>query len=113
VVSSLKPTFSVKSASSAGNLQLYYKYYKARLSFAMNFSINAAAPFNLVLSVGTQVVSRVDLKTTAGEPTCLKGAVGVITQSPTDGSHAYQSLLSWRLRRIPMCWSVCTRRWWS
>jgi uncharacterized protein len=56
----------------------------------MNSPINATAPFNLVLSVGTQVVSRVDLNTTAAGISCLKGAVGVITQSPTDGSHAYQ-----------------------
>jgi uncharacterized protein len=56
----------------------------------MNSPINATAPFNLVLSVGTQVVSRVDLNTTAAGTSCLKGAVGVITQSPTDGSHAYQ-----------------------
>lgn len=56
----------------------------------MNSSIHTPAPFNLVLSVGTQVVSRIDRQTIAGEPSCLKGAVGVITQSPTDGSHAYQ-----------------------
>jgi uncharacterized protein len=62
--------------------------------FKMNSAINASAPFNLVLSVGTQVVSRVDLKTTAGEFSCIKGAVGVIIQSPTDGSHAYQIRLS-------------------
>jgi uncharacterized protein len=56
----------------------------------MNAPVNTTAPFNLVLSVGTQVVSRVDCKTTVGEAPCLKGAVGVITQSPTDGSPAYQ-----------------------
>jgi uncharacterized protein len=56
----------------------------------MNSSIHTPAPFNLVLSVGTQVVSRVDRRTTAAEASCLKGSVGVITQSPTDGSHAYQ-----------------------
>jgi uncharacterized protein len=56
----------------------------------MNSPINITALFNLVLSVGTQVVSRVDFNTPAGEASCLKGAVGVIAQSPTDGSHAYQ-----------------------
>jgi uncharacterized protein len=56
----------------------------------MNSAINAAAPFNLVLSVGTQVVIRIDFKTTLGELSCLKGAVGVIVHAPTDGSHAYQ-----------------------
>jgi uncharacterized protein len=56
----------------------------------MNSAINAAAPFNLVLSMGTQVVTRIDFKTTLGELSCLKGAVGVIVHAPTDGSHAYQ-----------------------
>jgi uncharacterized protein len=56
----------------------------------MNAPINTTLLFNLVLSVGTQVVSRVDCNTTVDEAPCLKGAVGVIAQSPTDGSHAYQ-----------------------
>jgi uncharacterized protein len=56
----------------------------------MNSAGNTSAPFNLVLSVGTQVVSRVDLKSAAGDLLCIKGAVGVITQAPTDGSHSYQ-----------------------
>jgi uncharacterized protein len=56
----------------------------------MSVPINTTAPFNLVLSVGTQVVSRIDCHTTMGKVACPKGAVGVITQSPTDGSHAYQ-----------------------
>jgi hypothetical protein len=44
----------------------------------MNAPVNTTAPFKLVLSVGTQVVSRVDCNTTAGEAACLKGAVEVI-----------------------------------
>jgi uncharacterized protein len=39
---------------------------------------------NLVLPVGTQVVSRISL------PECPQGAVGVIVRSPTDNSHAYR-----------------------
>jgi uncharacterized protein len=38
---------------------------------------------NLVLPVGTQVVSRITL------PECPQGAVGVTVRSPTDNSHAY------------------------
>jgi uncharacterized protein len=55
----------------------------------MNVGLNAPAPFNLIFSVGTQVVSRVDLYGAMGELLCLKGMVGVIAQSPTDGSHSY------------------------
>jgi predicted nucleotidyltransferase len=44
----------------------------------------------LILPVGTQVVSRVEVKNTVGEVLCLRGAVGVIVKSPTDGSHAYR-----------------------
>ncbi len=56
----------------------------------MNSVGHASAPFNLVLSVGTQIVSRVDLKSAGGDLLCIKGAVGVIIQAPTDGSHSYQ-----------------------
>lgn len=47
-------------------------------------------PFNLILPVGTQIVSRVEVKNAVGEMLCLRGAVGVIVKSPTDNSHAYQ-----------------------
>ena len=46
--------------------------------------------FNLILPVGTQIVSRIEIKNTAEELLCLRGAVGVIIESPTDNSHAYQ-----------------------
>jgi uncharacterized protein len=59
----------------------------------MNSVGHASTPFNLVLSVGTQVVSRIDLKAADGKQLCIKGAVGVIIQAPTDGSHAYQMRL--------------------
>ncbi|HBL12540.1 MAG TPA: nucleotidyltransferase [Cyanobacteria bacterium UBA11162] len=45
---------------------------------------------NLVLPVGTQVVSRVELKNSADELLCLRGGVGVIIKAPTDNSHAYR-----------------------
>jgi uncharacterized protein len=50
----------------------------------------AASAYNLILSVGTQVVSRVEVKNSTGEVVCLRGAVGEIVQSPTDNSHAYR-----------------------
>lgn len=46
--------------------------------------------YNLILPVGTQVVSRVEVKTSAGNVVCLRGAVGAIVKFPTDNSHAYQ-----------------------
>ena len=48
-------------------------------------------PYNLILPAGTQVVTRIETRngrnTSAVYP---QGAVGVITESPTDNSHAYQ-----------------------
>ncbi|MEP0924199.1 nucleotidyltransferase domain-containing protein [Leptolyngbya sp. ST-U4] len=46
--------------------------------------------YNLILPVGTQVVARVEVKTSTGKLVCLRGAVGAIVKSPTDNSHAYQ-----------------------
>jgi hypothetical protein len=40
--------------------------------------------YNLIVPVGTQVVSQVEVANF-----CPKGAVGVVTKSPTDGSHSY------------------------
>jgi uncharacterized protein len=48
------------------------------------------APVHLILPVGTQVVSRVQLERPGGEVLCLQGAVGVIVKAPTDHSYAYQ-----------------------
>jgi predicted nucleotidyltransferase len=45
---------------------------------------------NLILPIGTQVVSRIEVKSTVGELLCLCGAVGIIVESPTDNSHSYQ-----------------------
>ncbi|MEM9215240.1 MAG: nucleotidyltransferase domain-containing protein [Cyanobacteria bacterium P01_F01_bin.150] len=46
--------------------------------------------YNLILPVGTQVVSRVEVAPTHNHQGCLRGAVGTIVQSPTDNSHVYQ-----------------------
>ncbi|WP_439346514.1 nucleotidyltransferase domain-containing protein [Vacuolonema iberomarrocanum] len=51
---------------------------------------NAQPPIHLVLPVGTQVVSHIEVKGAAGQVLCLRGAVGVIVESPTDNSHSYQ-----------------------
>ncbi len=45
---------------------------------------------NLILPVGTQVVSRIEVKNAAEELLCFRGAVGTIVESPTDNSHRYQ-----------------------
>lgn len=52
--------------------------------------VTSQTSLNLVLPVGTHVVSRVEAKTSSGRVLCLQGAVGVIIKSPTDNSHAYQ-----------------------
>lgn len=48
------------------------------------------APINLILPVGTQVVSRIRVNSASGELLCLSGAVGVIVESPTEDTHSYQ-----------------------
>jgi predicted nucleotidyltransferase len=48
------------------------------------------SPYNLILPKGTQVVSRVTVKDKSDQVICAHGAVGVITQIPTDNSHCYQ-----------------------
>lgn len=45
---------------------------------------------NLILPVGTQVVTRVEVKVAANEPVRPSGAVGVIVKAPVDPSHAYR-----------------------
>lgn len=52
--------------------------------------MDTQSTYNLILPVGTQVVTRVEVKTSTGEVSCLCGAVGEIIQSPTDNSHTYQ-----------------------
>ena len=45
---------------------------------------------HLIVPVGTQVVSRIEVKNKQEEVLCLQGGLGVITQSPTDNSHSYR-----------------------
>ncbi len=53
--------------------------------------MNEKRPFNpnLILPVGTHVVARVDRTGRAGKPDRLRGAVGVVVETPADNSHAY------------------------
>lgn len=55
-------------------------------------SMNASNP-NLILPVGTQVVTRIEIKSATGE-SILAGAVGVVVKSPVDNSHAYRVQLT-------------------
>jgi hypothetical protein len=50
----------------------------------------SASQFHLILPVGTQVVTRVEVKTAGGEILCPRGAVGEIVKSPDDGTHSYR-----------------------
>lgn len=63
----------------------------------------SAAAYNLILPVGTQVVTRVEHRDRQGQLLCAKGAVGAIADMPTDNSHAYAIKLTTgvcvRLRR--------------
>ncbi|MGB7518454.1 MAG: nucleotidyltransferase domain-containing protein [Spirulinaceae cyanobacterium] len=45
---------------------------------------------HLIIPEGTQVVARREVKNSAQEIICLRGAVGVIIKAPTDNSHAYR-----------------------
>jgi len=45
---------------------------------------------NLILPVGTQVVTMVEIRARAGNPLRRSGAVGKIVQSPSDNDHAYR-----------------------
>ena len=47
-------------------------------------------PVNLIFSVGTQVVTRVDILGAAGLVLHPRGTVGVVVKSPTDHEHSYR-----------------------
>jgi len=47
---------------------------------------------NLIIPVGTQVVTRVEVKDSRGEVVCPRGAVGVIVKAPLDDTHSYRVL---------------------
>jgi len=44
----------------------------------------------LILPVGTQIVSRTEIRGQGGEVLCPRGAVGIIIKAPDDGSHSYR-----------------------
>jgi predicted nucleotidyltransferase len=45
---------------------------------------------NLIMSVGTRVVTRREVRSAAGEVLCPLGAMGVVVKAPTDKTHAYR-----------------------
>ena len=45
---------------------------------------------NLIVPLGTQIVSRLAIKSAQGELLCPVGAVGIIVKAPTDNSHSYR-----------------------
>jgi predicted nucleotidyltransferase len=45
---------------------------------------------NLIIPVGTQVVTNVDIKSTNGDVLFARGVVGVIVKSPIDNTHTYR-----------------------
>jgi uncharacterized protein len=49
---------------------------------------------NLIIPVGTQIVSRIEVKNKQNEVICPQKGVGVIVYSPTDNSHAYKIRLT-------------------
>ncbi|HEX4951330.1 MAG TPA: nucleotidyltransferase domain-containing protein [Blastocatellia bacterium] len=44
----------------------------------------------LLIPLGTQIVTRIEIKTAQGELLCPVGAVGVIVKAPTDNAHSYR-----------------------
>src|SRR4051794_17876427 len=51
---------------------------------------NERRQVHLLIPVGTQVVSRVEIKAPDGSIPFPKGAVGVVTEAPVDLSHSYR-----------------------
>ncbi len=49
---------------------------------------------NLIIPVGTQIVSRIEVKNQHNQVICPQNGVGVIVYSPTDNSHAYKIRLT-------------------
>jgi hypothetical protein len=44
----------------------------------------------LILPAGTQVVTRVEIRSASGDVLCPRGAVGEVVKAPDDGSHSYR-----------------------
>lgn len=47
-------------------------------------------PLQLIIPLGTQIVTRIEIKTAQGALHCPVGAVGVIVKTPTDNTHSYR-----------------------
>ncbi|HWM91936.1 MAG TPA: nucleotidyltransferase domain-containing protein [Thermoanaerobaculia bacterium] len=45
---------------------------------------------HLILPVGTQIVSRIEIRDSKGTVLCPEGAVGVVVKAPADGTHSYR-----------------------
>ena len=58
------------------------------VSFAILPSIMTDSAF--IIPVGTQVVTTVEVRTSAGEVLHPSGAVGLIVKAPTDSTHSYR-----------------------
>ena len=53
-----------------------------------------ASSAQLIIPVGTQVVSRVELRDAVGAVVCPLGAAGVVVRAPGDATHAYRVRLA-------------------
>src|SRR5262245_49003927 len=49
-----------------------------------------SSQIHLILPAGTQVVTRVEIRDSAGQVLAPCGAVGEIVKAPDDGSHSYR-----------------------
>ena len=50
----------------------------------------ATTSTHLIIPTGTQVATRVEVRTASGDVVCPVGAAGVIVRSPADATHAYR-----------------------
>lgn len=64
------------------------RLYYSHTTVITSVSHSQSSP-HLILPVGTQVVSRIEI-VSAGEVRCMRGAVGIVVESPTDNSHRYR-----------------------
>ena len=60
-------------------------YRKRPYAMSEQFTVNP----HLIIPVGTQIVTRVEVKSWDGGPVYPRGAVGVVVYAPVDNSHAY------------------------
>ncbi len=53
-------------------------------------SKHSTLEYKLIIPIGTQVVTRVEIRGTGGEGLCPRGAVGEVLKAPTDDFHSYR-----------------------